>query len=99
MVITKATRGCNVKENPVHLAAAFACAVTVPTSNHMDWVARNGDESLFHAFNLVLPEVAILLELFTPLYNHCIIVIVHRLSNDCVELWNGIQVKQVMFNL
>ena len=45
------------EENQKHLAAAFACAVTVPSSKCVDWVARNGDESLFQAFYRILPEV------------------------------------------
>ena len=57
--ITRDSRSSKEKlENPIHLAAAFACAVTVPSSNHVDWVARNGEESLFHAINRVLPEVS-----------------------------------------
>ncbi len=44
-------------ESPKELAAAFACVVTAPSKSHMDWVARNGGESLFQALNQILPEV------------------------------------------
>ena len=44
-------------ESPKELAAAFACVVTAPSKNHMDWVARKGGESLFQALNQMLPEV------------------------------------------
>jgi hypothetical protein len=44
-------------ENPKHFAASFACAVTVPSSSHTDWVARNGEESLFEALQIISPEV------------------------------------------
>ena len=50
-------RNCRGKENPMHLAAEFACAVTAPSSRYVDWVAKNGDESLFQAFKGVMPEV------------------------------------------
>ncbi len=51
------------KENPIHIAAAFACAVTAPT-NQIDWVARKGEESLFQAFKRILPEVCLLSRIF-----------------------------------
>ena len=44
-------------ENPKMLAAVFACTVTVPSTNQMDWVARNGAESIFETLRLILPEV------------------------------------------
>ena len=44
-------------ETPIRIAAAFACAVTAPSSKYVDWVAKNGDESLFQAFKGVMPEV------------------------------------------
>ena len=56
-------RNCKSKENPIHIAAAFACAVTVPT-NQIDWVARKGEESLFQAFKRILPEVCLLSRMF-----------------------------------
>ncbi len=54
--MTKNRKG---EENPIHIAVAFACAVTTPSTKSDDWVARNGDESLFQAFNSVLPEVCL----------------------------------------
>jgi hypothetical protein len=50
--------GAALVENPKTAAAAFACTVTVPSSNAMDWVARNGAESIFETLRLVLPEVS-----------------------------------------
>ena len=47
-----------VIENPKELAADFACTVTECSSNSMDWVARNGDESLFQTLKMILPEVS-----------------------------------------
>ncbi len=47
----------NLYENPKQLAAAFACSVTAPSHNHLDWVARNGGESLFQTLSRILPEV------------------------------------------
>ena len=44
-------------ETPKTLAAAFACEVTVPSSNQMDWVARKGSESIFETLSHILPEV------------------------------------------
>jgi hypothetical protein len=46
-----------VIENPKELAADFACTVTEYSSNNTDWVARNGDESLFSTLKIILPEV------------------------------------------
>ena len=43
--------------NPKELAAEFANAVTEYSSNQMDWVARNGDESLFSTLTRIMPEV------------------------------------------
>ncbi len=63
--ITRDSRSKDKLENPIHLAAAFACAVTAPSSNHVDWVARNGEESLFQAINRVLPEVSFSLTAIT----------------------------------
>jgi hypothetical protein len=44
-------------ENPKDLAADFACAVTEASSNQSDWVARNGEESLFSTLQRIIPEV------------------------------------------
>jgi hypothetical protein len=44
-------------ENPKDLAAEFACAVTVYSENQSDWVARNGNESIYRTLRRILPEV------------------------------------------
>ena len=44
-------------DDPKKLAADFACSVTVYSSNHMHWVARNGEESVFRTLQRILPEV------------------------------------------
>jgi hypothetical protein len=44
-------------ENPRELAEVFANAVTEFSSNQMDWVARNGSESLFATLERIIPEV------------------------------------------
>ena len=44
--------------NPAELAASFAKVVTTPSEMADDWVARNGDKSIFSAFRNVLPEVS-----------------------------------------
>jgi hypothetical protein len=36
---------------------AFALAVTLESSHQSDWVARNGEDSLFHALECAFPEV------------------------------------------
>ncbi len=55
---TKKTRTrTSIFENPKEVAAEFACAITVPSSNQSDWVARNGNESLFRTLRRIIPEV------------------------------------------
>ena len=44
--------------DPAELAALFANVVTTPSEMAYDWVARNGDKSIFTAFRMVLPEVS-----------------------------------------
>ena len=44
-------------ENPKQLAAQFACAVTEASPNPTDWVARNGDQTIFRVLQKMLPEV------------------------------------------
>ncbi len=44
-------------ENPKDLAAQFACAVTIYSANQSDWVARNGNESIYRTLRRILPEV------------------------------------------
>ncbi len=44
-------------ENPLEIAVLFANVVTTPSRMPHDWVARNGDKSIFAAFYNVLPEV------------------------------------------
>ena len=41
----------------MELAVAFANVVTVTSDNTNDWVARNGDESIFSVLQRLLPEV------------------------------------------
>ena len=53
----KAGRRGPIIEDPKRLAADFAEAVTTPSSRGGDWVARNGDESLFSTLRRVLPQV------------------------------------------
>ncbi len=43
------------------LAAIFANVVTTPSPHADDWVARNGDESLFSVLHRILPSVSIIL--------------------------------------
>ncbi len=50
--------GAHLIDNPAELAAAFANVVTTPSEAPDDWVARNGDKSIFTAFRIVLPEVS-----------------------------------------
>ncbi len=62
MSMEKAAKSCKpsrivLLENPVELAIAFAKVVTQESDNTEDWVARNGDRSIFSALRLVLPEV------------------------------------------
>ncbi len=42
---------------PAEIAVAFAKVVTVPSDLQDDWVARNGDKSIFSALRDVLPEL------------------------------------------
>ena len=51
-------------ENPKELAAEFSNAVTEHSSNPMDWVARNGDESLFQTLKKIVPEVSLVFKIF-----------------------------------
>ncbi len=44
-------------DNPLEIAVLFANVVTTPSRMPHDWVARNGDKSIFAAFRNVLPEV------------------------------------------
>ncbi len=48
----------HIIQNPAELAASFAKVVTTPSDMPDDWVARNGDKSIFSAFRNVLPEVS-----------------------------------------
>ena len=45
----------------LRLAARFGSAVSIPSSNSADWVARKGTESLYTAFREIFPEVRSLL--------------------------------------
>lgn len=44
-------------ENPRQLAAFFARCVTAEATSSSDWVAKNGDSSLFKILQRMLPEV------------------------------------------
>jgi hypothetical protein len=44
-------------DNPAKIAVSFANVVTTPSDTPDDWVARNGDKSIFSAFRNILPEV------------------------------------------
>jgi hypothetical protein len=46
-------------DNPMKIAVLFANVVTTPSRMPHDWVARNGDKSIFAAFRNVLPEVTV----------------------------------------
>ncbi len=48
-----------IEDKPKQLALSFAMAqaVSVPSPNPHDWIARKGEESLFQAFHQMLPEV------------------------------------------
>ena len=43
--------------DPVELARAFANTVTIPSDSPNDFVARNGDQSIFSVLWSILPEV------------------------------------------
>ncbi len=58
--------GLLVLVTDAELAAAFANVVTTPSEMAYDWVARNGDKSIFTAFRIVLPEVS-----NSPQYSQC----------------------------
>ncbi len=50
-------------------SSEFARAVTAPTNDDADWVARNGKESIY----------GVLKEMFPQVFNHLVLSI-HRLS-------------------
>jgi hypothetical protein len=45
-----------IVEDPMQLAVMFASMVTAPASVN-EWIARNGDESLFKVLQDMMPEV------------------------------------------
>jgi hypothetical protein len=45
-----------ITTDPKQLAAEFALAVTVQASE-VDWIAKNGEESLFSTLRRIYPEV------------------------------------------
>ena len=57
-------------ENPKQLAAQFACAVTEPSPSPTDWVARNGEQTIFRTLQKMLPEVCCAFRL--RLYGICV---------------------------
>ena len=61
---TQRRHSVNASESPKELAAAFACVVTAPSKNQMDWVARKGGESLFQTLGRIFPEVLNLYDFF-----------------------------------
>ena len=54
--VKRSKRECAVIDDPKQLAAMFASMVTVPASEN-EWIARNGDESLFKVLQQMMPEV------------------------------------------
>jgi hypothetical protein len=68
---TKKIRGkISIFDNPKEFAAEFAHAVTVPSTNESDWVARNGNESLFRTLQHIIPEVGYFIP-FRPALSVC----------------------------
>ncbi len=47
-----------VIDNPTDFVIAFANVTTTVSENTDDWVARNGDKSVFSVLRLILPEVS-----------------------------------------
>ena len=54
--LSNSEAGKHIISNPQSIAEAFACAVTV-RSDPEYLVARNGDLSIFSAFNRIFPQV------------------------------------------
>ncbi len=48
----------HIIQNTAELASSFAKVAATPSEMAGDWVARNGDKSIFYAFHNVLPEVS-----------------------------------------
>ena len=44
--------------NPKEVAVAFAIAVTAKNETPGNWVARNGEESIFKTLQRILPQVS-----------------------------------------
>ena len=55
-------------DDPKHLGMAYAYAVTVRSSDKMQWVARNGEYSLFESLQRALPQVRAPHSEYTPRY-------------------------------
>ena len=53
MSLSKGLHTQNLKQ----LVSGFATAVTDQTYDGHDWIARNGDDSLFNVFQELLPQV------------------------------------------
>ncbi len=56
----------NRRMDPIEFGLTFAKAVTAE-SGPSDWIARNGEKSLFQVLKDIMPEVALVLLLFFPL--------------------------------
>jgi hypothetical protein len=56
--MSRRTQRALIIDNPAEIAVFFAKVVTTPSDMPDDWVARNGDKSIFSAFRNVLPEVS-----------------------------------------
>ena len=56
-------------ENPKLFASDIACAITVFSENPMDWVARNGKESLFGTVEMIVPGISLAFCTFWEFFN------------------------------
>jgi hypothetical protein len=65
-------------DKPAEIAVFFANVVTTPSAD--DWVARNGEQSIFSAFRSVLPEVITYQLRYRKVWS---------LKHFCVELTQG----------
>jgi hypothetical protein len=49
-------QGCRLS-SPGHFSIEFAGAVTIQSSQQTDWIAKNGNESLFILLEKIFPQV------------------------------------------
>jgi hypothetical protein len=54
--VKRSRRHRAIVDDPMQLAVMFASMVTTPASEN-EWIARNGDESLFKVLQKMMPEV------------------------------------------